>query len=35
MKMLVTGGARLIGSFVIRDIITGNKDDMVNFDTLT
>ncbi len=35
MKIFVTGGAGFIGSAVIRDLITGSDDTVVNIDKLT
>ena len=35
MKILVTGGAEFIGSFVIRNIIKNTQDSVVNLDKLT
>jgi len=35
MKFLVTGGAGFIGSAVIRHIINGTQDDVINVDKLT
>lgn len=35
MKLLITGGAGFIGSAVIRHIINGTTDEVVNLDILT